>query len=68
MHNLLYYFFPYSMDARLVSKVTYMDLPKPCSPVLSYPNRVKVSGVVPAVAPGVSILGHHLDLEENTPW
>ena len=56
------------MDARLVSKVTYMDLPKPCSPVLSYPNRVKVSGVVPAVAPGVSILGHHLDLEENTPW
>ena len=51
------------MDVRLVSKVTYMDLPKPCSPVLSYPNRVKASGV----APGVSILGHPLDLEENTP-
>ena len=67
MHNLLYYFFPYSMDARLVSKVTYMDLPKPCSPVLSYPNRVKPSGVAPGVVPGVSILGHHLDLEENTP-
>lgn len=56
------------MDARLVSRVTYMDLPKPCSPVLSYPNRVKASGVVLGVAPGVSILGHHLDLEENTPW
>ena len=55
------------MDVRLVSKVTYMDLPKPCSPVLSYPNRVKPSGVAPGLVPGVSILGHHLDLEENTP-
>ena len=63
MHNLLYYFFPYSMDARLVSKVTYMDLPKPCSPVLSYPNRVKAS----EVAPGVSILGHPSGLEETIP-
>ena len=55
------------MDARLVSKVTYMDLPKPCSPVLSYPNRVKPSGVAPGVVPGVSILGHPLGLEETIP-
>ena len=63
MHNLLYYFFHYSMDVRLVSKVTYMDHPKPCSPVLSYPNRVKPSGV----APGVWILGHPSGLEETIP-
>jgi hypothetical protein len=61
MHNLLLLFFiPYSLDVKLVSKVTYTDLPKLFSPVLSYPNRVKASA-------WVSIPGHPLALEVTTP-